>query len=89
MGLFPSVFYPLKTTRLEPGDTLALYSDGVTEAANESDVEFGEDGLSNFLTNHQHLRCEQLAQQLVEHVRTWRGLSSFTDDFTVLLVKRY
>jgi serine phosphatase RsbU (regulator of sigma subunit) len=88
MGLFPSVFYPLKSTRLEPGDLLALYSDGVTEASDASGTEFGEDGLSQFLQEHQSLQCEALVHRLVQHVREWRGNFSFTDDFTLLLVKR-
>ncbi len=88
MGLFPNVLYPLKTTRLEPGDLLALYSDGVTEAANGDDVEFGEEGLSRFLAANRDLPCKQLALQLVEHVRAWCGNFSFSDDFTVLLVRR-
>lgn len=89
MGLYPSVFYPLKTTRLESGDLLALYSDGVTEACDAVGNEFGEEGLSRFLQKNQHLSCEALVHQLVEHVRAWHGSSSFTDDFTVLLVKRH
>jgi sigma-B regulation protein RsbU (phosphoserine phosphatase) len=88
MGLFASVFYPLKSARLERGDLLALYSDGVTEASNIEGAEFGEDGLSDFLLGHRNLKCEDLVQQLVEHVRVWHGSASFTDDFTVLLVRR-
>lgn len=89
MGLFPTVFYPLRSTRLEPGDLLALYSDGVTEASNVGGSEYGEDGLSRFLQEHQHVPCTELVQLLVEDVRAWHGSSSFTDDFTVLLAKRY
>ena len=89
MGLFPSVFYPLKSIRLEPGDLLALYSDGVTEASDDEDKEFGEDGLTDFLLQNRHLPCEDIAKHLVEHVRTFRGNPSFTDDFTVLLAKRH
>jgi sigma-B regulation protein RsbU (phosphoserine phosphatase) len=89
MGLFPSVFYPLKSTRLEKGDLLALYSDGVTEAWSPYGAEFGEEGLSKFLQEHQHLPCEEIVQHLVQTVREWHGSVSFTDDFTVLLVKRH
>jgi sigma-B regulation protein RsbU (phosphoserine phosphatase) len=89
MGLFASVFYPLKSIRLEPGDLLALYSDGVTEAAGVKDAEFGEDGLSAFLQKHRHLTCDELSGQLVEHVRSYCGSTSFADDFTILLVKRH
>jgi sigma-B regulation protein RsbU (phosphoserine phosphatase) len=88
MGLFPSVFYPLKSIRLEPGDLLALYSDGVTEASSGGN-EFGEEGLAEFLLRHRELPCQELVHGLVEYVRLYSGNPSFTDDFTVLLVKRH
>ncbi len=88
LGLFPSVFYPLKSTRLEPGDLLALYSDGVTEASQDDNTEFGEDGLSGFLLQHRHLSCDEIIRQLVDRVRSFSGSATFADDFTVLIVKR-
>jgi serine phosphatase RsbU (regulator of sigma subunit) len=96
MGLFPSVFYPLKSIRLERGDLLALYSDGVTEASGSFKygefgeyAEFGEEGLSKFLQQHRHLSCDEISGQLVEHVRAFCGTTSFADDFTILLAKRH
>ena len=89
MGLFASVFYPLSSVRLERGDLLALYSDGVTEASDANGAEFGEEGLSRFLQEYQQLPCQELVTRLVDHVRAWRSNFSFSDDFTVLLVKRY
>ncbi len=88
MGLFQNSSYPLHSITLEPGDLLALYSDGVTEAYDENQKEFGEEGLARFLAQNRHLACKNLADHLVEHVRNWHGSPSFTDDFTVLLVKR-
>jgi serine phosphatase RsbU (regulator of sigma subunit) len=89
MGLFPSVFYPLNAMRLEPGDLLVLYSDGVTEASDERDMEFGEDGLAEFLRRFGHFGCQDLVQKLVQCVAHYHGSPSFADDFTVLFVKRH
>jgi sigma-B regulation protein RsbU (phosphoserine phosphatase) len=88
MGLFSSVQYDVKKTKLAPGDMLVLYSDGVTEAADRADVEFGETGLAEFLAARKSVRCEDIVNQLVEHIRKWRGISSFADDFTIVLVRR-
>ena len=88
MGLFPSVYYEVKETRLEPGDLLALYSDGVTEATTAGGVEFGEEGLASFLSERKSESCSQIVSSLADHVRKWRGSSSFTDDFTIVLVRR-
>jgi sigma-B regulation protein RsbU (phosphoserine phosphatase) len=88
MGLFSAVHYEVKKTKLAPGDMLVLYSDGVTEAADRADVEFGEKGLAEFLATRKSVRCEDIVNQLVEYIRKWRGTSSFADDFTVVLVRR-
>lgn len=88
MGLFSGVHYEVKKTTLRQGDLLVLYSDGVTEAANSEDVEFGEESLAEFLAVRKNIRCEDIVNQLVEHMRKWRGAMSFADDFTVVLVRR-
>jgi sigma-B regulation protein RsbU (phosphoserine phosphatase) len=88
MGLFAAVHYEVKRTKLAPGDMLVLYSDGVTEATDSADVEFGENGLATFLAARKTVRCEDIVNQLVEHIRKWRGTVSFADDFTVVLVRR-
>ncbi len=88
MGLFSAVHYEVKKTKLAPGDLLVLYSDGVTEAADSADVEFGDTGLAEFLAARKAIRCEDIVNQLVEHIRKWRGTKAFADDFTVVLVRR-
>jgi len=88
MGLFSAVHYEVKKTTLAPGDLLVLYSDGVTEATDSADVEFGDTGLAEFLAARKAIRCEDIVNQLVEHMRKWRGTKAFADDFTVVLVRR-
>jgi phosphoserine phosphatase RsbU/P len=88
MGIFPVVKYELREAKLEPGDLLALYSDGVTEAYNAGGQEFGEDGLAKFLSEHKSEPCPALIDALAQRVRAWTNNVSFTDDFTVLLVRR-
>jgi len=88
MGLFPSVSYNLSEVSLAPGDLLALFSDGVTEARNRKDEELGENGLAQFLQLRRSHRCSEIITELAQYVRQWCGSPSFADDFTVLLVKR-
>jgi len=88
MGIFPSVYYEVREIKLEPGDLLALYSDGVTEASTAKGVEFGEDGLTQFLSERKSESCSQIVASLADHVRRWRGSSSFSDDFTIVLARR-
>ncbi|HEY1948260.1 MAG TPA: SpoIIE family protein phosphatase [Bryobacteraceae bacterium] len=88
MGLFATVRYEVRETQLEPGEMLVLYSDGVTEASTSNGKEFGEDGLAEFLAARPSVPCEEIVNQLVEHMRKWRGNTAFADDFTVVLVRR-
>jgi serine phosphatase RsbU (regulator of sigma subunit) len=88
LGLFPTIRYEARETMLEPGDMLALYSDGVTEACSPGGEEFAEDGLAKFLLERRSESCAHLVTGLVDYLRDWHGSNSFTDDFTIVLVKR-
>jgi serine phosphatase RsbU (regulator of sigma subunit) len=88
LGIFPSIQYELMETKLEPGDMLALFSDGVTEACTAEGTEFGEAGLTEFLASRRSEPCSETVDSLVSHVRGWGGGASFADDFTVVLLRR-
>lgn len=88
LGLSPSAQYDFKNAQLQPGDLLALYSDGVSEALSTGGDEFGEQGLIDFLNSHRAEACADIVNGLVQHVRAWSGASSFADDFTIVLLRR-
>ena len=88
MGLFPSAAYEMRHTTLMPGDLLALFSDGVTEARNSREEELGESGLARFLEMRRSHACSEIITELAQHIRQWCGSNSFADDFTIVLVKR-
>ncbi len=88
MGLFAAVNYEVRETKLERGELLVLYSDGVTEACASNGKEFGEDGLAEFLATRQSSPCEEIVSELVDYMRKWRGNTSFADDFTIVLLRR-
>jgi len=88
LGLLSMAPYQEMRLRLEPGDLLAIYSDGVTEATNTSEEEFGEERLLEVLRTN---RAEP-AGNIVQAVRT--ALAAFTakapqaDDITLVIAKR-
>lgn len=84
----PAASYRLHEVILEPGDLLALYSDGVTEARNAAGEEFGESGLAAFLTKWKAESCQDTIHALARNVRLWCENAAFHDDFTIVLVKR-
>lgn len=75
--------YPERTVDLKPGTKLLLYTDGITEAANHHDEEFGPDRLLDFFGNP-----EACVDELIQEVRRFGGGNSHhTDDATAVLVR--
>ena len=76
-----------KTIRLEPGDTLLFYTDGVTEAMNEQLEEFGEERLTNVAREFRRHGPQSLATGIAEAVRKHAGQHQQYDDITVLALR--
>jgi serine phosphatase RsbU (regulator of sigma subunit) len=72
--------------QLEPGDTLALYTDGVTEAFSEAGEEFGEQRLVETLFDRGQLSAVELSQSVVDEVRAF-NTNEQHDDITLIVAK--
>jgi sigma-B regulation protein RsbU (phosphoserine phosphatase) len=85
LGLFPKAAYAQAEAELAPGDILLLFTDGVTEAANSEEEEFGEDRLVELLVPHRGEEARELQQALMDGVsRFCEGY--FHDDATLTVV---
>ena len=73
----------IKEVRLVPGDTLVLYTDGVTEAMNRGGEEFGEDRLIELVLTHSRLPVSALLRSIVNDVLHFAG-KEFQDDITLV-----
>ena len=88
VGAFDNIEYKEDTLQLEHGDTLVMFTDGVTEAMNGAEQEFGVERLDNILSG----MAGKGSQQIVEAVKA--GVSDFvddaeqSDDITMLVLKR-
>jgi phosphoserine phosphatase RsbU/P len=87
VGLVPEAEYKVERVVLEPEDTLVLFSDGVTEAEDVSQEQFGVSRLREVLTGQQGAPLDHLKQRIVESVEKFAGEASQGDDITVLLVR--
>ncbi|MBI1355692.1 MAG: SpoIIE family protein phosphatase [Acidobacteria bacterium] len=86
IGLFPEADFPEQELRLAPGDRLALYSDGVSEAANFSGDRYGEERLTDFLKAHRALHPTELHRALKEDIGQFTQGAEQNDDLTLLLL---
>ena len=86
VGLFNDWDCMTGECQLEPGDTLALYTDGVTEAFNEAGEEFGEQRLLETLTARRDLPAVELSRSVVDEVRAF-NVHEQHDDITLIVAK--
>jgi sigma-B regulation protein RsbU (phosphoserine phosphatase) len=88
VGLFPNAQYRNQTIELKPGDSLVLFTDGVTEAENAAEEQLGMESIAETLKS---LHCENAARMLVaieEHVNRHIGDAPAGDDVTMLALTR-
>jgi phosphoserine phosphatase len=74
--------------QLEPGDILALISDGVYEYANLQGEEFGEERVAAIFREHHHLPMSRLSDLLIRAAMDFGGDAPQADDITLVLVRR-
>jgi len=86
LGLFKEWDCSMQEQELFPGDVLALYTDGVTEASNDQGEELGERFLIEALRQNRELSCQALLAEIVDGVRRF-GAQEQHDDITAIVAK--
>ncbi len=87
IGLDPSEAFESETITTIPGDIFVMYTDGIIEAMNFDDVEYGFHRLRASIWRHRHLDAQQLAKQILWDVRRFAGLADQSDDITAVVFK--
>ena len=88
IGILPSIEYQEYHAALEVGDTLVIYSDGVTEAADASDDEFETDRLAEAVRKARHLPATQIVEAIRQAVLTHAAGAPQSDDITIIVARR-
>ena len=88
LGMFEQAAYDAHRTTIEPGDTLVLFSDGITEAENPAGVAFDESGLEGVIAARLADDPETLGRAVLTAVERHAGDARLADDLTVLVLKR-
>jgi serine phosphatase RsbU (regulator of sigma subunit) len=87
IGLFPDMSYQEGAVHLRSGDVLVAFTDGVTEALNAADQEFGEERLKALLRTVVHLPAPEISARLTQALRTWIEDTAQYDDLTFVVMK--
>ena len=88
LGLIRGPLPAAVQVRLDAGDILVLYTDGVVEAMNMADDDFGLDRLEAEIRRHAALPAATIIDRIVAETRAFSGREAYDDDFTVMVVKR-
>jgi predicted permease len=87
IGLFPEMHYEEGAVDLQAGDVLIAFTDGVTEALNANDEEFGEERLRDLLRQVVHLPVREISLSISEALKCWIKDAPQYDDLTFVVMK--
>jgi phosphoserine phosphatase RsbU/P len=88
LGMFDHSAFGTVETRIEPGDLLVLYSDGITEAEDPAGQPLEESGLELLIERHAGDTAATLGQRILTAIEAHARQPRFIDDLTVLILKR-
>jgi phosphoserine phosphatase RsbU/P len=88
LGILPMAQYEEFHIKMERGDTLVLFSDGVTEAVNPSDEDFGEQRLAALVESMQGKSAHEIMEAVHSEVARFTQGAPPADDITVVVARR-
>lgn len=89
LGMLPGMPYQELSVQIEPGDVLALYSDGVPEAYDEAENEWGDARLIQCLRDAgETTTATQVADTMIADIDKFAGLAPQHDDITLMILRR-
>jgi serine phosphatase RsbU (regulator of sigma subunit) len=86
--MFEQSTYTTGREHIEPGDLVAVYSDGITEAEDQAGHPFDEAGLEAELRASRDNPLLAIGPSIVRGVEKHTGETKFADDLTILLLRR-
>jgi sigma-B regulation protein RsbU (phosphoserine phosphatase) len=88
LGAFPESSFETMELDMQPGDMMAIFTDGLTDAINLNGDEYGEDRLTDLLSEMRNEDPEAILDRVMAETKAWfRGVSQH-DDMTLVVVKR-
>jgi phosphoserine phosphatase RsbU/P len=88
LGIVPTINPPMMTVALDVGDTLVLYTDGVTEMRNPAGEEFGRQRLIAVVSEADGQPAQSVCDAIVRALRSHHGEAPLADDHCVLICRR-
>ena len=87
LGLNPDRVYEESALKLNPGDSIVLYTDGVTELQDANDQHFGRERFFQMLLHLAEFKPKLLIEEIEKNLDLFRGKRQLADDITILVLK--
>jgi phosphoserine phosphatase RsbU/P len=88
IGMFPDTEFHSAEVKLNENDIVVMYTDGVTEAQNKDNVEFGFDRLCELIDQIYDLEPDEITKKIMSEIINHTGSSSLADDVTIVVLKK-
>jgi sigma-B regulation protein RsbU (phosphoserine phosphatase) len=88
LGVRPDCKYEERPIYIDKGDILCLYTDGLTEAVNDSDDQFETDRMIEVLKRYRDLSAREIGAKMIDAVKTFCSNGHIIDDLTIIIIKR-
>jgi len=90
IGVMPNIgkYVDKAELSLTPGDIVVLYTDGITEAFNQDEEQYGLERLCEAIEKNRSLSAQDIRQAVIADVRAYMGEQIPLDDITLLIVKQ-
>jgi sigma-B regulation protein RsbU (phosphoserine phosphatase) len=88
LGMFCEERFSTSRVRMTPGDTLLLYTDGLSEAMDRSGREYGTQRLGHILKEHPSLEPKEIISLCLKDLRTFRSGTPSSDDLTIMVIRK-
>lgn len=87
LGILPSPFFSEEIIDFKSGDLLVMYTDGVLEAINAKEEEFGTERLKEIIRQHKNSPCQVVLQAIQSGVKEFIGDVKQFDDLTIMILR--
>ncbi len=87
VAMFDDPNFGIYECKMNSGDRLFVYSDGITECRNDNDEEFGTDKLMANIESSAHLKIQQSADSILDTITSWNSKEDFEDDISLLVLE--